>query len=79
MDRGQTGSREVRGGDYPLRGEEKLAAVTLFSGLTKVSRIKELQRVAIEAQDNIDEIRQDSEENLRELVDEGADELEPLF
>ncbi len=70
---------EVRGGDYPLPGESKVAASVMLSGVSKVPRIKELQRVAIEAQDNIEEIRQQSEANLRELVDDGTDELEPLF
>ncbi|MDZ7700782.1 MAG: tubulin/FtsZ family protein [Halobacteriales archaeon] len=75
----QTGSMEVRGGDYPLPGENKVAAAVMLSGVSKVPRIKELQRVAIEAQDNIEDIRQQSEANLRELVDDGSDELEPLF
>jgi cell division GTPase FtsZ len=75
----QTGSMEVRGGDYPLPGERKVAAAVMLSGVTKVPRIKELQRVAIEAQDNIKEIRQESAQNLGRLVDEGTDELEPLF
>ncbi|MFB6353411.1 MAG: tubulin/FtsZ family protein [Halobacteriales archaeon] len=75
----QTGSMEVRGGDYPLPNESKVAAAVMLSGVSKVPRIKELQRVAIEAQDNIEEIRQQSEANLSELVDDGTDELEPLF
>ncbi|MFB6173545.1 MAG: tubulin/FtsZ family protein, partial [Halobacteriales archaeon] len=75
----QTGSMEVRGGDYPLPNEEKLASSVLLSGVTNVPRIKELQRVAIEAQENIDDIRQESEANLRELVEDDEDELEPLF
>jgi len=75
----QTGSMEVRGGDYPLPNAEKVAAVTVLSGVTKVPRIKELQRVAIEAQDNIEEIRQQSDEDLRELVEGGTDDLETLF
>ncbi|MFB6359912.1 MAG: tubulin/FtsZ family protein [Halobacteriales archaeon] len=75
----QTGSMEVRGGDYPLSNESKVASAVILSGVSKVPRIKELQRVAIEAQDNIEEIRQQSEANLKELVDDGSDELEPLF
>jgi cell division GTPase FtsZ len=74
----QTGSMEVRGGDYPT-DDPKVAASILLSGVHNVPRIKELQQVAIEAQDNIDEIRQQSEENLAELVEEDADELDPLF
>ena len=75
----QTGSMEVRGGDYPLPGETKVAAAVLLSGVTNVPRIKELQRVAIEAQENIEEIRNQSETNLRDLVEDDEDELEPLF
>ncbi|MFC6615849.1 tubulin/FtsZ family protein [Halopenitus salinus] len=75
----QTGSMEVRGGDYPYRGSGFVASVILLAGVTNVPRIKELQQVAIEAQDNLEEIREESEENLEELVDDGEDELESLF
>ncbi|MFA9518207.1 tubulin/FtsZ family protein [Halopenitus sp. H-Gu1] len=75
----QTGSMEVRGGDYPYQGSGFVASVILLAGVTNVPRIKELQQVAIEAQDNLAEIREESEENLEELVDDGQDELESLF
>jgi cell division GTPase FtsZ len=75
----QTGSMEVRGGDYPVPNSGKVASVVLLSGVTNVPRIKELQEVAIEAQDNIDDIRSQSESNLQELVEDDEDELEPLF
>ncbi len=75
----QTGSMEVRGGDYPTDGSGRVSSVVLLSGVTNVPRIKELQQVAIEAQDNIDEIRDESEENLSNLVNEDSDELESLF
>ena len=75
----QTGSMEVRGGDYPVRGSDFVASVILLSGVTNVPRIKELQQVAIEAQDNLDEIREESEENLSSLINDDADELESLF
>jgi cell division GTPase FtsZ len=75
----QTGSMEVRGGDYPVKGSEFVAGVILLSGVTNVPRIKELQEVAIEAQDNLDEIRQESDQNLNELVNDDQDELESLF
>jgi cell division GTPase FtsZ len=74
----QTGSMEVRGGDYPL-DEPNVAASILLSGVHNVPRIKELQQVAIEAQDNIDDIRNESEENLADLVEDEEDELDPLF
>jgi len=74
----QTGSMEVRGGDYPTNSP-KVAASILLSGVHNVPRIKELQQVAIEAQDNIDDIRQQSEDNLENLVEDDEDELDPLF
>jgi cell division GTPase FtsZ len=75
----QTGSMEVRGGDYPVSESKYVAAVVLLAGVTNVPRIKELQAVAIEAQDNIEEIRDTSEANLQRLVEDDEDELEPLF
>ena len=75
----QTGSMEVRGGDYPVEESGNVASVVLLSGVTNVPRIKELQGKAIEAQDNIEEIRAESDENLQELVEDDEDELEPLF
>ncbi|SEH16509.1 Cell division GTPase FtsZ [Natronorubrum sediminis] len=74
----ETGSMEVRGGDFP-REEPEVAAAILLSGVTNVPRIKRLQQVAIEAQDNMDDIQKESEENLEELVEDDEDELEPLF
>ncbi|MFB6160450.1 MAG: tubulin/FtsZ family protein [Haloferacaceae archaeon] len=75
----QTGSMEVRGGDYPVNDSDFVASAILLSGVTNVPRIKELQQVAIEAQDNIEEIQSESEENLQELVEDDEDELESLF
>ncbi len=75
----QTGSMEVRGGDYPIKGSGRVSSVVLLSGVTNVPRIKELQQVAIEAQENIEEIRTESEDNLSSLVNDDSDELESLF
>jgi hypothetical protein len=75
----QTGSMEVRGGDYPTKSTGRVSGVVLLSGVTNVPRIKELQQVAIEAQDNIDNIEQESDDNLEDLVNDDSDELESLF
>ncbi|WP_276302527.1 tubulin/FtsZ family protein [Halorussus lipolyticus] len=75
----QTGSMEVRGGDYPVGGAEEVAGVVLLSGVSEVPRVKELQDVAIEAQDNIDEIRQESDQKTTDLIEDDEDELDPLF
>ncbi len=75
----QTGSMEVRGGDYPIRRANEVACTVLLSGVTNVPRIKELQQVAIEAQHNIEDIKAESKDNLENLVSTQDDELEPLF
>jgi len=75
----QTGSMEVRGGDYPVRDSTKVSAVVLLAGVTQVERIKELQQVAIEAQDNIETIQAESEANLENLVKDDNDEIDSLF
>ena len=74
----QTGSMEVRGGDYPRRGDGTVAVLVLLGGITNVPRVKELQQVAVEAQNNLDEITDESEERFSELMDTD-DELESLF
>ncbi|ELZ42965.1 Tubulin/FtsZ GTPase [Halorubrum californiense DSM 19288] len=74
----QTGSMEVRGGDYPRRGEGTVAALVLLGGVTNVPRVKELQQVAIEAQRNLGEITDESEDRFAELIDSDG-ELESLF
>jgi len=74
----QTGSMEVRGGDYPV-DEPNVAAAVLLSGVHNVPRIRELQQVAVEAQENIDEIQQESKANLDTLVEDKDDDLDPLF
>jgi cell division GTPase FtsZ len=75
----QTGSMEVRGGDYPIPGSDSVAGVVLFSGVHQVPRVKELQRVAIEAKDNIDRRRAESNDNLDALIQESDEELSPLY
>ena len=74
----QTGSMEVRGGDYPRTGRGVVATVVLLAGVTNVPRVKELQQVAIEAQQNIDEIEDESDEKRQDLLGEDND-LESLF
>jgi cell division GTPase FtsZ len=75
----ETGSMEVRGGDYPIPDSETVASAVLFSGVHKVPRIKDLQRVAIEARENIDRLQAESEDNLDRLLEEGAEEISPLY
>ena len=75
----ETGSMEIRGGDYPMPHATEVAGAVLLSGVADAPRIKELQQVAIEAQDNIEELKEESQDNLQELVEDDDDEIEPLF
>jgi cell division GTPase FtsZ len=76
----QTGSMEVRGGDYPRRGEGTVAALVLLGDVTNVPRVKQLQQVAVEAQQRREELAADHDADLRDLMDsDGDSELESLF
>ncbi len=72
----ETGSLEVRGGDYPIPGAESLAAVVLLAGVSDVPRIEKLQAVGVEAKQSMDETTETREARLDELMDGGPD---PLF
>ncbi|WP_380677841.1 tubulin/FtsZ family protein [Salinigranum sp. GCM10025319] len=73
----ETGTMEIRGGDYPI-DSGYVAAVVLLSGVTSVPRIKELQAVAVEAQRDFTERDVASPDRLADLLDTG-DRLETLF
>lgn len=75
----ETECMEVRGGDYPIEGTDRLAVVVLLSGVTNSRRIKELQRIGVEAQENMDELRSESGDKLDDLIQDDDDELESLF
>ena len=69
---------EVRGGDYPIPRSKYVAAVVLLSGISDIPRIKELQRMAADAQDNIEELVAKSGKKYDELMD-ADDSIKPLF
>lgn len=73
----QTGSMEVRGGDFPTDEQNRVATIVVLAGVTNVPRIKELQQVAIEAQDSIDELTDAHGDSQDELIE--TDELDSLF
>lgn len=75
----ECGSMEVRGGDYPKKYADQIEVSVLLSGVTSSDRIKELQGIAIEAQDTKEEIRQNSPEDLDDLIKDEDDQLDALF
>ncbi|WP_135533619.1 MULTISPECIES: tubulin/FtsZ family protein [Halostella] len=74
----ETGSMEVRGGDYPLQSDSVAAAV-LLSGVTEVPRVTKLQIIANETQENIEETTQGPAQAEEQLIGEQGEDLDPLF
>jgi cell division GTPase FtsZ len=68
--------KEVRGGDFPLVKGQHVSTIVLFSGVTDVPRIKELQEVAAEAQEKIKAVA--AEEGEKKHI-ETTDVIKPLF
>ena len=73
----ETGSMEVRGGDYPTSDDE-VGSVVLLSGVTDIPRVEQLQDLAVETKETTAEVREQSEEGIEELMDTGG-ELDALF
>ncbi|SEQ22824.1 tubulin/FtsZ family protein [Natrinema salaciae] len=74
----ETGSMEIRGGDFPTTTRDEVGAIVVLSGVTEVPRIDHLREVAIEAQERTEEVRASAESEFESLMDTG-DELEELF
>ena len=72
----QTGSLEVRGGDYPIPGAGSVAAAVLLSGVTDVPRIEALKARAVDADEAAAEATAGREAGMSDLMD---DSLDPLF
>lgn len=53
--------KEVRGGDYPLVKGQHVSTVVLFSGVSDIPRIKELQEIGAEALEKIKEVSSERE------------------
>ncbi|WP_255196004.1 tubulin/FtsZ family protein [Halorarius litoreus] len=75
---GETGTMEVRAGDYPTR-DGRVAAVVVLSGVTEVPRINRLQALALETQDAAAEARERQARELDDLLTDERDELDSLF
>lgn len=74
----ETGSMEVRGGDYPSK-QGSVAAVVLLSGVSEIPRIKQLQQVALETQDTNESLKESHDQKLDALLEDERDELDTLF
>ncbi len=76
----RTNCMEVRGGDYPRPNTPEMAATVILSGLYKIPRIKELQEIAIEANNKIEKVREEREDKLEKLLrEEDTDKIDSLL
>ncbi|SFS57303.1 Cell division GTPase FtsZ [Halostagnicola kamekurae] len=74
----ETGSMEIRGGDFPLVGEREVGSIVLLTGVTSVPRIETLQQVAIDAKNRTADVQAQSQEQFSSLMDTGG-EIDALF
>ncbi len=70
----ETGSMEIRGGDYPLR-EDRVAVSVLLAGVSDLPRIDALKEDAVAARRNIDDLRSSHSEAIDALQNEEIDSL----
>lgn len=75
----RTDCMEVRGGDYP-RNIPAVSSIVVLSGLYDIPRVRELQQLAVEADDKISEMRDEREDKLEELLqEEQAEDIDSLL
>ncbi len=67
---------EVRAGDYPTRRTRYVAALVVLANVTDVPRVKELQRLAAEAKEEVESAEKMRITKTIELFDE---DIEPLI
>ncbi|WP_457549178.1 tubulin/FtsZ family protein [Archaeoglobus sp.] len=66
---------EVRAGDYPTKRTKHVAALVVLANVTDIPRVKQLQRLAVEAKEEIETVEKERIEKTLEIFDE---DLEPL-
>lgn len=66
-----TNCLEVRGGDYPLPNEDRIAVLVILSGLTDIPRVEEMQEMALDTEAKAAERDETSTDELRDLIEYG--------
>jgi len=69
---------EVRGGDFPVVRSEHVATIVLFSGVSDIPRIKELQEMGADALETLKGVTSEKEREYQELMDTNGS-IKPLF
>lgn len=76
----KTESMEVRGGDYPRPDSTSISCTVLLSGVYDIPRVKEIQEIAVEADERIEQVRDERGEKFEELLrNEKAEEIDSLL
>jgi len=68
---------EVRAGDYPTRRTKHVAALVVLANVTEIPRVRQLQKLAAEAKDEVEIAEKERIEKTISLFEE--EDLEPLF
>lgn len=74
----ETDTVDVLAGDDPRPTADRLAAVVLLSNVTETPRIDEIQDQAVDAQNKIREQDAVREEEIRSLITDDDDDLDPI-
>ena len=76
----KTDCMEVRGGDYPINDIAEISVTVILSGVHDLPRVQELQKIAVESNTKIEEIRKERGDKLDKLLEnEKSDELDNLL
>ncbi len=67
---------EVRAGDYPTRRTKHIASLVVLANVTDIPRVKQLQRLAVEAKEEMEIAEKERIEKTFALFDE---DIEPLI
>ena len=70
--------KEVRGGDFPLPKGRHVSAIVLFSGVSDIPRIKELQEIGADAQAKMKAVSSVDAKDYKELFASNSP-ISPLF
>lgn len=74
----ETDSIEVLAGDNPHPSAETVSATVILSNVTDVPRVKQLQRQAVNAQENVDAQRETRDTEIQNLITDDGGNLDPI-
>ncbi|ELY68379.1 Tubulin/FtsZ GTPase [Natronobacterium gregoryi SP2] len=70
---------EVLAGDDPRPNSDELAAVVLLSNVTETPRVDEIQDQAVDAQNKIQKLEDEREDDINDLITDDDNEIDPVI